>query len=189
LKPELVTLGTRNIIVGTDGNIYRASGTSFSCPLMTALAASLWSSKPNATAWQIREKLIESAHQFNTPDTALGYGIPDARRAFYLLHGYYLPEPVDSALLPPVGVTLLPNPARDQLRVVIENRYNMANVQLHITSIHGQTVTQNTYMLATDYQEKVLDVDVEGIASGIYYITLYNESGMLLYRGKVVINR
>lgn len=189
LKPELVTLGTRNTIVGTDGNIYRASGTSFSCPLMTALAASLWSSKPQATAWQIRETLIQSAHQYNTPDTALGYGIPDARKAFYLLHGYYLPAPVDSAMLPDIGVTLLPNPASDKLRVVIENRYNMRSIHMNLTSVHGQALLSNTFFLTTDYQEKITDVDLAGLTSGIYYVELFHEQGQLLYRGKVVINR
>ena len=156
---------------------------------MTALAASLWSSKPKASAWQIRETLIESAHQFNTPDTSLGYGIPDARKAFYLLHGYYLPEPIDSTLLPKIGVTLLPNPARDQLRIVIENRYNMEAIHMNMTSIHGQSLLSKTYFLTTDYQEKITDVDVAGLTSGIYYIEIHHEQGQMLYRGKVVINR
>lgn len=189
LKPEVVTLGSKSTVVGTDGNIYRVNGTSFSCPLMSALAASLWSSKPQATAWQIREALIQSAHQYSAPDTALGYGIPDARKAFYLLHGYYLREPVDSALLEPIGIELMPNPVQDKLRIVIENRYRFTQIKLLLTSVHGQATLEKTFPLITDYQEKKIDVDVAGITAGMYYAELFNEREELLYKGKLVITR
>lgn len=187
LKPELVTRGGRNYIVGTDGNIYQGSGTSFACPLISALATSLWSSKPEATAWQIREALIQSAHQYNSPDTLLGYGIPDARTAFFLLHGYYLPEPVDSSELNHNGVGIYPNPAHNTIRIVFENRYLLKEVNVTIYDLYGRKIKAGMVELATDYNEYFLLFSVNGMNTGVYYISLTTANDIQLYQLKLLI--
>lgn len=189
LKPELVITGVRNFVIGTDGNVYRSSGTSFSCPLMSGLAASLWGSKPTATAWQIREALIRSGHQYNKPDTFIGYGIPDARKAFFLLHGYYLPEPVDSAELNSIGMGIYPNPASDRVRVVIENRYQSTQAGIEIYNHLGQLVKEGTYTLKTDYNEYYFDLTIAGMVSGIYQVVLLSEVNLPIAKQKLLVVR
>jgi serine protease AprX len=187
IKPELATLGSRNFAIGTNGLVYRVSGTSFSCPLMSALAASLWSSSPNETAWKIRETLIQSGHQYSQPDTFLGYGIPDARKAFFLLHGYYLTEPVDSAELSRPGTGIFPNPAYDKIRIVIENRYAQPWIRIMIHDVCGRLIKEGSYPLVTDYNERYLDLQISGMPSGIYYVSLSSEQQQALGKHKLVV--
>ncbi|MBX7206600.1 MAG: S8 family serine peptidase [Bacteroidia bacterium] len=187
LKPELVTRGGRNYIVGTDGKIYQGNGTSFACPLMSALATSLWSSKPEATAWQIREALIQSAHQYGNPDTLLGYGIPDARKAFYLLHGYYLPEPVDSSELNHNGAGVYPNPAHNMVRIVFENRYLLKEAIVTIRDLYGREIKTGVVALTTDYNEYYLHFSVAGMNTGVYYISLSTTDHIPLHQLKLLI--
>jgi len=63
-----------------DGLAYRFYGTSASAPHVAALAALVWSGKPNATAAEVREALLETA-QDRGPlgwDAGWGFGWPDA---------------------------------------------------------------------------------------------------------------
>lgn len=65
-----------------DGNIDDSNGTSFACPLIAGLAASLWSALPDENAQQIRERIIRSADRYLQPNDDYGYGIPDAWAAY-----------------------------------------------------------------------------------------------------------
>ena len=82
IKPEVVAVGKHTCVVNTvDGKVRFANGTSFACPLIAGLAASLWSALPEASAMEIRERIIRSAHQYDNPDNLIGYGIPNAQIA------------------------------------------------------------------------------------------------------------
>lgn len=88
IKPDLVALGWGTYIVGLSGSVQQASGTSFSAPLLSALAACLWQAFPEAHAQEIRQALLRSASQADSPDTIYGYGIPDGRKASYTSPAY-----------------------------------------------------------------------------------------------------
>jgi len=83
IKPEVCAVGVRAALLGVDGNLRYANGTSFATPLLAGLAATLWSALPNENAMQIRERIIRSADRFNNPDrNQYGYGIPNAYAAY-----------------------------------------------------------------------------------------------------------
>ena len=71
LKPEVVA--------------YSEDGTSFSAPLITGLAASLWAEYPTLTNAQLKNVIIQSAHLYPFGNNFLGYGIPQADRAIELI--------------------------------------------------------------------------------------------------------
>jgi len=71
LKPEVVA--------------YSEDGTSFSAPLITGLAASLWAEYPTLTNTQLKNVIIQSAHLYPFGNNFLGYGIPQADRALELI--------------------------------------------------------------------------------------------------------
>jgi subtilisin family serine protease len=85
IKPEVMTLGQNTAIVGEQGTIIYANGTSYSAPFMAGAAASLMQAKPQATAHEIREAIIQSSSRFMTPDSLMGYGIPNLFKAMSLL--------------------------------------------------------------------------------------------------------
>jgi subtilisin family serine protease len=83
LKPELVAFGGSPVMVRFNGTVGAASGTSFSAPQITALAAGLWEAKPEWTKNEMIDNLLRSATQFKKPDNLLGYGIPNFYQALY----------------------------------------------------------------------------------------------------------
>ncbi|MFC3414806.1 S8 family serine peptidase [Algoriphagus hitonicola] len=83
IKPDLVTFGNGTAIIRSNDNVGFASGTSFSAPQITALAAGLWEARPEWTRAQLVENLLRSATNSDDPDTIIGYGIPNFWDAYY----------------------------------------------------------------------------------------------------------
>lgn len=84
IKPDLAALGVTVALASASGNpntYTTANGTSFSCPLTTGLAACLMQARPTWPPTMIIRALRETASQFTTPDTLLGYGIPNGLAA------------------------------------------------------------------------------------------------------------
>lgn len=69
--------------VGQEGRYYRASGTSFAAPFVSAVASLLWSRNPDLSAEQVRRILLQSARDIDAPgvDQNTGYGLLDASAA------------------------------------------------------------------------------------------------------------
>jgi subtilisin family serine protease len=69
--------------VGADKRYYRVSGTSFAAPIVTGIASLLLSQRPELTAAQVENILIQSAEDIQTPgrDNFSGAGMVDARAA------------------------------------------------------------------------------------------------------------
>ena len=90
IKPEVCAVGVQTTLIYPNGSIVTSNGTSFAAPLIAGMAASLWSALPDENAMQIRERIIRSAHHYNTPDALhqTGYGIPNAWLA------YTMPDPM-----------------------------------------------------------------------------------------------
>lgn len=77
-----------------DGQYYLWSGTSMATPLISGLAALLFSSHPEATASQVRQVLISSSQDVYTSgsDLRTGAGVPQATAALTLLDAMYPPS-------------------------------------------------------------------------------------------------
>ncbi len=101
IKPDICAMGVSNNVVvpGTLDEYQTASGTSFSCPLSAGVAALLFSAHPWATPMQLREALVNTASQHDTPDNDYGWGILDAAAAIAWLDLTAAPddEPVAAA--------------------------------------------------------------------------------------------
>lgn len=85
IKPDVVALGSGCCVLGTDGNIQYANGTSFATPVLAGLAVCLWQALPGLSNREMVSLLQEAGHQYTHPDVELGYGIPDLYQA-YMLH-------------------------------------------------------------------------------------------------------
>ena len=84
IKPEVCAVGVQATVINPGNTIITGNGTSFATPLISGLAASLWSALPDENAMQIRTRIIRSSHRFSHPDRKnhSGYGIPDAWKAY-----------------------------------------------------------------------------------------------------------
>lgn len=83
VKPEVCAMGEGTALINpaTD-TVMNGNGTSFACPLIAGMAASLWSALPQATNMEIRELIIRSCDRYHQPHEQYGYGIPDVWKAY-----------------------------------------------------------------------------------------------------------
>lgn len=82
VKPDVVAVGLGSDVMGTDGNLRHANGTSFSSPIMCGMVACLWQACPKLTAKEIIELVRRSGDRAVFPDNIYGYGIPDLWKAY-----------------------------------------------------------------------------------------------------------
>ena len=83
VKPEVCAMGEGTSLISPANNtVITSNGTSFACPLIAGMAASLWSALPQATNMEIREMIIRSCDRYSQPHEQYGYGIPNAWEAY-----------------------------------------------------------------------------------------------------------
>ena len=82
VKPDVVAVGLGSDVMGTDGNLRHANGTSFSSPIMCGMVACLWQACPELTAKEIIELVRRSGDRAVFPDNIYGYGLPDLWKAY-----------------------------------------------------------------------------------------------------------
>lgn len=85
IKPDVAALGSGNHVasVGTINGYETASGTSFSCPLTSGVAALVLSRVPTLTPMQVREAMRATASRAGAPDNDYGWGILNAYNAVF----------------------------------------------------------------------------------------------------------
>ncbi len=84
IKPDVVAMGELTQVMGTDGNMRRANGTSFASPVICGLVACLWQALPELNALEIMELVRKAGDRAEYPDNIYGYGIPDFWKAYEL---------------------------------------------------------------------------------------------------------
>lgn len=82
IKPDVVAVGLQASVMGTDGNLSTANGTSFSAPIMTGLVACLWQALPQLSAKELIVLLQSVGDRSVHPDNIYGYGIPNVWQAY-----------------------------------------------------------------------------------------------------------
>ncbi|MEG8947602.1 S8 family serine peptidase [Rosettibacter firmus] len=81
IKPDIVAQGSRVYFALADGGYAYGSGTSYATPIAAGIAALLKSAYPHLNNYQIRQIILESGDNANSPDNHRGYGLISARRA------------------------------------------------------------------------------------------------------------
>jgi hypothetical protein len=89
IKPDLCAPGLQVVVAGSkDFELGMSSGTSLASPMLTGGIAALWSAFPEKTAAEIIDAVYASADQYDRPDVARGYGLPDLSKAWGTLAGF-----------------------------------------------------------------------------------------------------
>lgn len=189
IKPNLVCQGVSNTCLGPSGDVYFASGTSFSCPVFSGLAACLWQVNRDLSAEALKQYIYRNCSKSDFPDNDYGRGIPDGAAIFHELTGRTLPPVPSCEILDPDGMHIYPIPATDYLYVTFDNRTNVSNISFEITDITGRFLGTLNYPAQRGLQQFELPIDDIHLTSGIYYIQLKGPDGYIFREQKFLVLR
>jgi hypothetical protein len=171
IKPDNVTMGVAVPVQVVLNAVVRSDGTSFSCPVLSGMAACLIQAVPQAGITDIINTLHMCADRYNSPDSLYGYGIPDFAEAVISLQEKYISKPEKET-------TTGPNPFTDD--ILITFREVPGYLWLEIYSLSGQVMVRRYY---TDYIGRELVInDLNGAPAGMYMVKLTTGKGVFIHK-------
>lgn len=171
-KPDVVAIGEGTVLANTSGNAASGNGTSFSNPLICGLIACLWEAFPEFKAKEILDAVYKSAHLFTTPDSRLGRGIPNFRKAY----GYLLQERQnrrDAVLLEKEWIKAFPSPFKSDCRIILKAPRN-ASAVIQLIDMSGKTVAQAGLQVQEGTIYSVPFNNLQRLQAGVYSVH-YND--------------
>ena len=167
IKPDNVSMGVNVPVQTSDNSIGRSSGTSFSCPVLSGIAACLMQAVPQAISNDIIKVLHSCSDRYNIPDSLYGYGIPDIVTALNELQTKYIKIPGN-------GIVTFPNPTTGEFEIIFS--YPPEKVSFEIFSITGKLLFRKDL---TDYAGRTLIItELEHREPGVYFLRIVNETGV-----------
>lgn len=140
IKPNVAAMGSSTALVTSSGVIGYSSGTSFSSPVLAGMGACLLQANPNANVGQIKMAIEQSGSMYLTPDSLLGYGIPDFQKADLILKNTGL-KAMETALTWVVS----PNPFSDYIFIRNLNPVSSDNCYIGICNLQGIILWESTF--------------------------------------------
>lgn len=137
IKPNVSAQGILAAVVLPNGQVGRANGTSFSCPIMAGMATAFWQAYPFLTNMEVIKYLQQSATQAKNPDNNLGYGIPNYSQAKALVDAQF-------GITNNIGVTPNPLLANQEILLDFDNEAVFGAIQVKIFDRVGRLVEDQT---------------------------------------------
>lgn len=171
VKPDVCALGQGTYVVSPwDGSVVPGNGTSFSGPVIAGLAACLWQVHNGHTSNEITNAIKQSATQYATPDTLLGYGIPNFSQASLILGGLDTPVSNDEDFIFSFG----PNPFNDELTIGYFTTSNQ-DVTVSIYDVNGKLLQSFTKYVLPIFINKI--TITERMSAGNIIVAITNSKG------------
>ena len=171
VKPDVVAPGVLLPMQFEPGLWHKGSGTSFSCPVISGLSASLMQAVPDASPAEIIDALHKSSDRFNNPDTLYGYGLPDFLKALGYLEEIH-------TFRPEVIMTVGPNPFFDEVNLWFRDAPEF--LVITVTSGNGNTVMQKRYF---PYAARSYRLEGFGnMGQGTYIIKVETDQGQRTFK-------
>jgi len=176
IKPEVSALGAFTKVVRKE-EISSSNGTSFSSPLVTGLAAGFWQAYPHLTNMEVIQYLKITASQSQTPDTLLGYGIPNFVRAANKVN-------TNEGDLMSTFV-IFPNPVDQTRKIYIyaDSFFTPGPSIINFYDLKGSMLRSENILV--DEESLPLELDISFLRPGTYIITC--ESNKQIKKSKLVV--
>jgi serine protease AprX len=160
-KPDISAMGVAVPFQTTLGYITAGNGTSFSCPVISGMAACLMQAVPEALNQDIIEALRGAGHLSGKPDSLYGYGIPDMAKALALLKEKFPPVTGED-------VMAYPNPTSGSFRLVFRN--DPGTIMIEIYSSAGRMLHREEY----ESSSRTFTIDaLQFRENGLYLLRIY----------------
>ncbi len=148
IKPNVSAVGLNAVVASasTGAPVY-GNGTSFASPNMAGITSCLWQAFPEVNNMGIIDALQQSASKASAPDNRVGYGIPDAKKAFvHLIKKMYSQQ---ATLNNCIGVLQVGIKADSSMSVILERKlgseinYSVVSTKVPSGSFKLQNITFN----------------------------------------------
>jgi len=172
IKPDVAAQGANTVVASAQGGIMTGNGTSFSSPIIAGAVACLWQAHPTATNMQIIDAVKQSSHQYNSPDSLLGYGIPNFGVAHMLLNGVTVNEAIKNEF-----ITVFPNPFNDYFTIVLFAS-DTQTIDIELFNFNGNAVFALTKIITHKGYNNILCDIFNNVGKGMYIlkVTTNNQS-------------
>ena len=166
IKPNVAAVAIAATISDYTGAIVNGgSGTSFACPIVAGSAACLWQAFPNKSNREIFDAIQRSASQALSPDSLLGYGIPNFMVADQLLGGVDMNDAGQDNL-----VSVYPNPFMNDVEVKFYSSSSQ-KIAVEVFDVLGkQLFHQNDEAGARI--TAIINIPLQDLRSGIYFLKI-----------------
>jgi hypothetical protein len=170
IKPNVASVGWFTYVITPFGeDIVKANGTSFSSPMVAGMAACLWETLPDYSNFEIKALIEQSSHQYQTPDSLLGYGIPDVHKAYQTATGqsYPLQE----------GIELLahyPNPSSADFYIHLRSDRSQ-NIKFTFHNYTGELLHESSLEIEEGLN-KITMRDFDAV-QGVFFLGISDETG------------
>lgn len=181
IKPEVSAQGQGTFFQSGDSSIVAGSGTSFSAPIISGLAACLWQKNNESDYLEIRETIIRNSSQFDSPDTLLGFGIPD----FASAAGIEYMSANSQQKITQGEPKVYPNPFRNSFTISFSNfSKDIDSINIKIVNITGSVICKKSIVSPAEGHNVNID-ELKKSPPGIYFVEVrYNQN--LFYRQKLI---
>ncbi len=171
IKPDNTTMGV-SVVVQTDISLIgRSSGTSFSCPVLSGMAACLMQAVPGAMNTEIIDALRYSADRYSIPDSLYGYGTPDMLKALERLQDIHVNKP-------DIGSVAGPNPTTGDVEITL--REPPGSLIIEIFNASGIIFFRKEF---PEYAGRTFRIqDLNNRDQGLYFIRLITGSGTFTHK-------
>lgn len=176
IKPNTAAKGYQAVVAAPWGDIQTGNGTSFSSPITAGAVACLWQAHPAKTNMELLLAIEQSANQAASPDTLIGYGIPNFCTASTLLTGV---EENTGAVF---QVSVYPNPFSGSVTL---SCFALENDQMtvEVIDIEGKLILKRKLQVVQNTMNTLVLNELGQLNAGMYFIKLMGN------RGTVSVNK
>lgn len=173
VKPNIAAMGEQTVVSSTSGSIMRANGTSFSSPVIAGMVTCLWQASPTTNNYTIMRSLEVSSSLFTSPDSLLGYGIPDFNKALNIMSN----NNINST----VSLNVFPNPFTDGFTLSLTSEKSQ-QLNLLLVDQLGRTLFSLSGYQCRAGGNQIKVSNVASIKPGYYFLKLQNENSCYLIK-------
>jgi serine protease AprX len=162
VKPDVAAQGQATVLIRSNGMVGTGNGTSFSSPVMAGLATCLWQKHRDVSNYEIIKAIRRTASQYHSPDSLIGYGIPDLELADLLL----------SASKPTaIRIHVFPNPTTEYINLWFPDTDDAGNYY-EIIDVTGRKM-QDGRIFSNNRNQAEIDVGL--LPAGTYLILVQTQ--------------
>jgi len=171
IKPNVASVGWNTYLISpfTD-EVIQGNGTSFSAPMMTGMVACLWQSLPGKTNIEIMRLIEESSSQYSSPDSLLGYGLPNIFNAYSKETGVIYSAPREDLI-----EDVFPIPVTDLVNIIFVSKVSQG-VVIRLYSEKGDLLVSVSDTVLQGKNKLVLS-QLNALPSGSYIIEVESAEG------------